>query len=233
MVSNKKNIVLELDNISKDFRQGKKKLEIIKDSFLTIKKGEIVSLIGPSGSGKTTLLQIAGLLDTPTRGEVIINGTLYKHSTKDSVRTSARKNEIGFVYQFHHLLPEFSALENVMLPLLIKGYTKKEARKLSENLLLEVKLQDRLSHRPSALSGGEQQRVAIARAIVGKPSIILADEPTGNLDPKTSEIVFNLLLTTIKKHKLSSLIVTHEHNLAKMTDRIITIKDGYLKNEKL
>jgi lipoprotein-releasing system ATP-binding protein len=226
-------IVLELDNINKTFKQGKKSLEIIKDSFLKIKKGEIVSLVGPSGSGKTTLLQIAGLLDTPTSGEVIINGKNFKHSTKDSVRTMARKYEIGFVYQFHHLLPEFTALENVMLPLLIKGYSKKEAKEISENILSEVNLEHRITHRPSALSGGEQQRVAIARAIVGKPSIILADEPTGNLDPKTSGIVFELLLSTIKKHNLSSLIVTHEHNLAKITDRIVTIKDGILKNEKI
>ncbi|MFC1659051.1 ABC transporter ATP-binding protein [Pseudomonadota bacterium] len=233
MTLKKNNTVLELNNISKHFWQSKKKLEIIKNSFLSIKEGEIISLIGPSGSGKTTLLQITGLLDTPTSGEVIINSKSYKNNTKDSVRTSARKNEIGFVYQFHHLLPEFSALENVMLPLLIKGYNKKQSKEISENILSEVKLQDRLSHRPSALSGGEQQRVAIARAIVGKPSIILADEPTGNLDPKTSEAVFDLLLGTIKKHNLSSLIVTHEHNLAKRMDRIVTIKEGFLQNEKL
>jgi lipoprotein-releasing system ATP-binding protein len=224
--------VLSLKNINKTFKQGKKRLEIITDSFLDVKEGEIVSLVGASGSGKTTFLQIAGLLDDADSGEIFINGVKYSGKKKDSVLTKARRDELGFVYQFHHLLQEFSALENVMLPLLIKGEKKVVARESAIEILTEVGLGSRLEHRPAQLSGGEQQRVAIARAIVGKPSVILADEPTGNLDPKTSKVVFDLLLKTIKKHNLASLIITHDYNLAKQTDRMVTIKDGVLTNEK-
>ena len=185
-------VVLKLQNITKDFLQAERKISAIKNLNLEIIKGEMVSLIGPSGSGKTTLLQIAGLLDAPSSGEVFINA-IDASKANDKLRTEIRKNHIGFVYQFHHLLPEFSALENVALPLLIQGKKRFEAFAEAEKALIEVDLADRLKHKPSALSGGQQQRVALARAIVTKPSLILADEPTGNLDPQTSVEVMEVL----------------------------------------
>lgn len=217
--------VLKLDSITKSFAQGDLRVEALKAINLELKKGEMVALIGPSGSGKTTLLQIAGLLDNASSGQVLIND---KDVTKadDKTRTEIRKNNIGFIYQFHHLLPEFSALENVMMPLLIQGKNRDEAAEMAKKILIEVELENRLNHKPSELSGGQQQRVAIARAIVSKPAIVLADEPTGNLDSELSEKVFDLLQKIAKLHEITCLVVTHNMTLAKKADRILSIKDG-------
>lgn len=219
--------ILQLKNINKSFLQGKQTIQVLKDANLEIMSSEIVALIGDSGSGKTTILQIAGLLDNPDSGSVVIN-YLDLSGLSDKERTDIRRDNIGFVYQFHHLLPEFSALENVAMPLLIRGINNLEAQTKAKKLLEEVNLGDRLKHRPSELSGGEQQRVAIARAIVGGPNIILADEPTGNLDPYNAENISNLLINFSKNYGISCLMVTHNHNLAKKMDRIVTIKEGKL-----
>jgi lipoprotein-releasing system ATP-binding protein len=228
---------LTLKNINKSFwsinqepkqkGDNRKQIAIIKDANLIIKKGELVALVGPSGSGKTTFLQIAGLLENPDCGQILI-GDIDATKADDSIRTNLRKNHIGFIYQFHHLLPEFSALENVAMPLLIKNVDKKSALLQAEELLSQIGLQDRLKHLPSQLSGGEQQRVSVARAIIGKPSILLADEPTGNLDSTNAENVFNLIIKLSKQYHISNLIVTHNLELAKKMDRIISIKDGTL-----
>jgi lipoprotein-releasing system ATP-binding protein len=219
---------LKLINIEKFFIQAGQKIEAVKDANLEIKKSELVALIGPSGSGKTTLLQIAGLLDTPTSGQVLIN-EIDASKADDKTRTEIRKNHLGFVYQFHHLLPEFSALENVALPLLIQGKSKKESFAEAEKILKEVGLQDRMSHNPAELSGGQQQRVAIARAVVTKPSMILADEPTGNLDSELSEKIFTLLQSLVKNYEIGCLVVTHNLELTKKADRVISIRDGVLR----
>ncbi len=216
---------LILKNITKSFIQGKQVLQVIKNADLEIKKGEMVALVGPSGSGKTTLLQIAGLLDNPDDGQIIICDTELSKAS-DKLRTEFRKNHLGFIYQFHHLLPEFTALENIAMPLLIKGQNKKSAFQQAEIILKEVGLENRKNHRPAELSGGQQQRVAVGRAIVGKPSIILADEPTGNLDSENAANIFNLIKEFTKKYQIASLIVTHNPDLAKNMDRIIHIKDG-------
>ena len=220
--------ILELEKVTKSFSQAGQKIEIIKNADFLIKSSEFLSLIGPSGSGKTTLLQICGMLDNPTSGAVIING---KNMAKanDEKRTKIRKMNIGFVYQFHHLLPEFSALENVALPLLIQDVKKNEAYQKASEILCEVGLHDRLDFKPSQLSGGQQQRVAIARAIVSKPKLILADEPTGNLDYELSEKIFDLLKDLTKKHEIACLIVTHNLELAKKTDKILRIKNGEIE----
>jgi lipoprotein-releasing system ATP-binding protein len=220
-------MTLILKNISKSFYQGNQTIQVIKNANLEIKAGEIVALVGPSGSGKTTLLQISGLLDNPDLGEIFINSKNLSKATDDQ-RTMARRTDLGFVYQFHHLLPEFSALENVAMGLLIKGIQKKEAFIRSKEILKEIGLEHRINHRPSELSGGEQQRVSIARAIVGKPSLLLADEPTGNLDSENSANIFNLLTEFTKQYKMACLVVTHNPELAKKMDRIIAIKDGIL-----
>ena len=221
-------IILELEKVTKNFVQAGQKIEIIKNANFSIKSSEFLSLIGPSGSGKTTLLQICGMLDNPSSGSVIIDG---KNMAKanDEKRTKMRKLNIGFIYQFHHLLPEFSALENVALPLLIQGLSKNESYEKARATLKEVELQDRLDFKPSQLSGGQQQRVAIARAIVGKPKLILADEPTGNLDSELSEKIFDLLKDLTKRYKISCLIVTHNLELAKKTDKILKIKNGIIE----
>jgi lipoprotein-releasing system ATP-binding protein len=219
---------LKLINIEKFFVQAGQKIEAVKDANLEIKKGEMVALIGPSGSGKTTLLQIAGLLDSATSGKVIVN-EIDASKASDKDRTEIRKNHLGFVYQFHHLLPEFSALENVALPLLIQGKSKSEAFAEAKKVLEEVDLLDRLNHNPAELSGGQQQRVALARAVVTKPSIILADEPTGNLDSELSEKIFTLLQSLVKNYQIGCLVVTHNLDLAKKADRVISIKDGILR----
>jgi lipoprotein-releasing system ATP-binding protein len=218
---------LILKNINKSFSSGDNKIQVLKDISLEIKSGEIAALVGPSGSGKTTLLQIAGLLDNADSGEVYINSKNLS-TANDKQRTETRKNEVGFIYQFHHLLPEFSALENVAMPLLIRKIEKKEAFMRSEKILEELGLKHRITHRPAELSGGEQQRVSIARAIVGKPSLLLADEPTGNLDSENAENIFNLLTKFTKKYQMACLVVTHNSELAQKMDRIITIRDGAL-----
>ncbi len=218
---------LKLIDIKKDFSQASHKIEVIKGVNLEIEKGEMVALIGPSGSGKTTLLQIAGLLDETTSGQVLINGIDVSKS-HDEERTKVRKNHIGFVYQFHHLLPEFSAIENVALPLLIQGKSKAEAMAEAKKILEEVELEDRLNHKPSQLSGGQQQRVALARAVISKPSLILADEPTGNLDSTIAVKIFEMLQSLVKNYGIGCLVVTHNLELAKQADRIISIRDGVI-----
>ena len=218
---------LVLKKVSKSYRQGKDKLVILSKASLEIVEGEVVALVGPSGSGKTTLLQIAGLLDNADSGNVIVNGNDYAHAS-DAARTKIRQKEIGFIYQFHHLLPEFSALENVVIPQMIAGITKAEAKSRAHEVLKFLGLAKREGHRPSELSGGEQQRVAIARAIVNRPSILLADEPTGNLDPLTAGLVFDMLLQTARAAQLSVLMVTHNLELAGKVDRAVTLKDGQI-----
>jgi lipoprotein-releasing system ATP-binding protein len=218
---------LTLKNINKSFLQNKVKIDIIKNISLNIKAGESVALVGPSGAGKTTFLQIAGLLDNPDSGNIFIN-EIDASKASDQTRTSLRKDHIGFIYQFHHLLPEFSALENVAMPLLIKDIKKSLAFSRAKEILNQVGLKSRLNHFPSQLSGGEQQRIAVARAMVGKPSVLLADEPTGNLDSENANKVFNLISSLAKEYKISCLIVTHNLDLAKKLDRTIKIKDGYL-----
>ncbi len=216
---------LRLIDIRKNFSQAAQVFEVLKSVNIEIKKGELVALTGPSGAGKTTLLQIAGLLDSSTSGQIFING-IETSKADDEARTKIRKHHIGFVYQFHHLLPEFSALENVALPLLIQDKKKEEAFEEAKQILKKVGLEDRLNHKPAQLSGGQQQRVAIARAVVSKPSLILADEPTGNLDSTISEKIFEILQNLVKSYGIGCLMVTHNLDLAKKADRIITIKDG-------
>jgi lipoprotein-releasing system ATP-binding protein len=223
--STPRNNTLTLKDVSKSYKQGKDKLVILDKASLEIAEGEVVALVGPSGSGKTTLLQIAGLLDNADCGKVIIRGNDYTHAN-DAARTITRLREIGFIYQFHHLLPEFSALENVVIPQMIAGIKKRDAQMRAHEVLKFLGLNKRESHRPSELSGGEQQRVAIARAIVNRPSILLADEPTGNLDPHTAKIVFDLLLETARAAGLSVLMVTHNLELARKVDRAVTLQDG-------
>lgn len=207
--------------------QGNEQLDVLKGVNLEIKPKEIVALIGPSGSGKSTLLQIAGLLDEPTSGEVYINGDLCT-GNNDNMRTALRRDYLGFVYQYHNLLPDFDAAENVILPQLIAGVKYKEARDKALWLLNRLGLGERIKHRPAELSGGEQQRVAIARALANTPRLLLADEPTGNLDPNTSDNVFLALLEVVKETGLSALVATHNIDLAHKMDREVSLKDGRL-----
>lgn len=218
---------LELKKIGKTFKQGSQKLDVLKAVDLEIMPGEIVALLGPSGSGKSTLLQIAGLLDKPSKGELYLNGQKCS-KLGDSLRTSLRRDYLGFVYQYHNLLADFDARENVMLPMLIAGQKMKAAQEKADWLLNRLGLSKRLKHRPTELSGGEQQRVAIARALANAPKLLLADEPTGNLDPKTADIVFAELLGIVKETGLSALIATHNFELADRMDRKVTLKDGAL-----
>ncbi len=219
--------VLSLRNVCKGFGTGEQRLEILRDVSLNIGSGELVALVGPSGSGKTTLLQIAGLLALPDRGSV----TIVDHDVSvadDFARTVMRRLHIGFVYQFHHLLPELTALENVMMPLLLANASSKDATSKAQKLLENVGLGHRMTHRPAELSGGECQRVAIARAIVAKPDVVLADEPTGNLDPHTSDTVFSVLRDALKASGSGALIATHNPLLANQMDRVVTLRDGGL-----
>lgn len=219
--------LLELNNIEKSFMQGKERLEILKDINLTINMGETVALLGPSGCGKSTLLNIAGLLERADKGKLLLSG----HDCSkipDKEQALFRREFLGFVYQNHNLLPEFSALENVMIPQLIANEDKSTAKKRAIWLLEMLGLKHRIKHRPSELSGGEQQRVAIARALANRPRLLLADEPTGNLDVKTSESVFDSLIGIIKETGLSAFIVTHNPELALKMDRRFTLQNGKL-----
>lgn len=221
--------VLELVQVSKSYKQGKNSLEVLKGADLCLCTGEALALVGQSGSGKSTLLQIAGLLDRPSSGKILLNG---QDASKagDALRTELRRDFIGFVYQYHNLLSDFSALENVMLPMLIRGTTKNEAKDRAAFLLDKVKLSHRLKHRPAEMSGGEQQRVAIARALANNPKLLLADEPTGNLDPKTSEEVFEMLLNVIHETGLSALIATHNMELAARMSRQLRLANGRIED---
>ncbi|GIR44193.1 MAG: lipoprotein-releasing system ATP-binding protein LolD [Paracoccaceae bacterium] len=218
--------VLELASIKKSFSKGSSnKIEVLKGVDLQLFPGEIVALVAPSGAGKSTLLQIAGLLDKPLSGKIFIDGQEIQ-SKSDNQLTMIRRREIGFVYQFHHLLPEFSSRENIDLPQLANGFPSKDAQRRSNELLDLVNLANRSNHRPAELSGGEQQRIAICRALANKPKIILADEPTGNLDQNTTLSVFESLLKIVKKTNLAALIATHNLDLAKRMDRVVELIDG-------
>ena len=220
-------ILLEARNLEKTHIQGDEMLTIFKNVSMAIHAGEIVALVGPSGAGKSTLLQMIGLLDKPTSGQIKIEGKLISKQDDESL-TLLRRHAIGFVYQFHFLQAEFSAIENVMIPLMIAGVPKADAKIKAEQLLTQMGLGHRLTHRPARLSGGEQQRVAIARALANDPKILLADEPTGNLDPKTSEDVFAMLIERARVAGIGALIATHNMDLARKMDRILLMQDGQL-----
>ena len=222
-----KSPVIEISQLSQFFRQGQTRLEILKNVSIKIRAGEMVGLVGPSGSGKSTLLHLAGLLERPSGGKIIYMGQDCGLMT-DNQRTKLRLHEIGFIYQFHHLLPEFSARDNVIMPQLIAGLTKIEAANRANQLLNMVGLSERGDHKPSQLSGGEKQRVAIVRSIANVPRLVLADEPTGNLDPLTSAQVFEQLRSVITGGKLSALIATHNYQLAEKLDRVFKIEGGSL-----
>ncbi len=219
-----------LRNITRSYGEGHAKLLVFDKANLDLAPGEMVALVGPSGAGKSSLLHIAGLLEAPDSGEVFIDGLEVAHSS-DKVRTEVRRNDIGFVYQFHHLLPEFDALENVMMPQLILGKSKQDAKARASELLERLGLGDRMDHRPTELSGGEQQRVAIARAVANGPKVLLADEPTGNLDPKTADGVYAEFLRMIADEGLTALIATHNMELAGQMNRIVRMEDGQLVSQ--
>ena len=214
-----------LDKIHRSYDQGDKHLVVLDGADLTVREGEMVALVAPSGAGKSTLLHIAGLLERPNEGEVYIAGTP-QSTAPDRARTLMRRSEIGFVYQFHHLLAEFSAVENIVLPQLINGGHANEARERAMELLAYMRVDHRAEHRPAELSGGEQQRVAIARAMANAPRVLLADEPTGNLDPTTSDYVFKALNSLVKQSGIAALVATHNLFLAERMDRQITLVNG-------
>jgi len=216
---------LSLVGITHGYREGAGRLEVLKGVNLEIAPGEIVALTGPSGSGKSTLLHIAGLLEQASSGTIRLAGNIIS-DLGDNARTRLRRDHLGFIYQFHHLLPEFSAEENVMLPVMVAGKIRAEARARARELLCLVGLGERLEHRPGELSGGEQQRVAIARALANEPDLLLADEPTGNLDPATAAQVFQLFIEVIKNTGRAALIVTHNPDLASNIGRTVTLADG-------
>ena len=222
-----KTSILQLDCISHSFQQGDKKLDVLRGVDLSIESGEIVGLLGPSGSGKSTLLHIAGLLEKPHAGEVFLNGQACSE-INDNARTALRLSHLGFVYQFHHLLPEFTALENIILPQMLAGKDRKIARNTAFELLSNVELVERAAHMPSELSGGEQQRVAIVRALSNSPKILLADEPTGNLDEETALKIFGVFKDTVKNSGAAALIATHNIELATKMDRTVKLQDGKL-----
>jgi lipoprotein-releasing system ATP-binding protein len=219
--------VLRLENVTRRYREGEGQLEVFSGLNLSLNAGEIVALVGPSGAGKSSLLHIAGLLEAPTSGDIFIEGVAASR-LPDAQRTAIRRDRVGFVYQAHHLLPEFDALENVAIPQMIAGRSKAAARAEGERLLTVLGLGKRLTHRPSQLSGGEQQRVAIARALANRPRILLADEPTGNLDPRTSGGVFDALIQITRAEGLAALIATHNFELAARMDRALLLHQGKL-----
>jgi lipoprotein-releasing system ATP-binding protein len=218
---------LTLEGVSRAYKTGSGPLVVLRNAAMSVAIGEMVALVAPSGAGKSTLLHIAGLLEHPDSGDVYI---MDENASKlgDDARTAMRRRRIGFVYQFHHLLPEFSALENLVLPQLIAGLPRREAETRAIDLLRYLRVDERASHRPAELSGGEQQRVAIARAVVNAPRLLLADEPTGNLDPKTAQHVFQTLKALVRESGLAALIATHNYALAAEMDRTVTIQDGVI-----
>lgn len=223
---------LVLTDVHRHYGEGDKIVRVLESANLTVHSGELVALVAPSGAGKSTLLHLSGLLESPQGGEIEIIG-IPTSKLGDRGRTQLRRSTVGYVYQFHHLLPEFTALENVSMPQLIAGKTPAEADKRSMELLDLLGVGPRASHRPAELSGGEQQRVAIARAAANHPKVILADEPTGNLDPETSDIVFGALANLIKNEGAAALIATHNHDLARRADRIVTLKGGLVVDHSL
>jgi lipoprotein-releasing system ATP-binding protein len=226
-MAEKETPVVFLHQVERRYIQGDATLEILKGTDLAVWPGQSVALVAPSGAGKSTLLHIAGLLEHADGGEVYLDGAPTANLA-DGVRTRIRRNSIGFVYQAHHLLPEFSAIENVMLPQMVRGLARPEARKRAAELLSYLGLAERLTHRPAELSGGEQQRVAIARAVANVPRLLLADEPTGNLDPKTSDHVFRALSQLIRESGLTVVLATHNMEIAARMDRRVTIRDGQI-----
>jgi lipoprotein-releasing system ATP-binding protein len=224
--------VLRLAGLRLAYRQGMREIEVLKGASAALHAGEAVALVGPSGSGKSSLLHVVGLLDRPDSGEIVIDGRDCA-TMSDAERTRARRRDIGFVYQFHHLLPEFTALENVMLPQLILGRTRKEAEARARDLLGRLGLGERVEHRPPELSGGEQQRVAISRALANNPKVLLADEPTGNLDPPTADAVFSQLLEIIREEKVAALIATHNYDIAAAMARTLQLRNGLLVDEAM
>ena len=223
---------LVLTDVHRHYGQGDSIIRVLEAANLTVNSGELVALVAPSGAGKSTLLHLSGLLESPQGGEVEIIG-IPTSKLGDRGRTQLRRSTVGYVYQFHHLLPEFTALENVSMPQLIAGKSPAEADKRSMELLDLLGVGPRASHRPAELSGGEQQRIAIARAAANHPKVILADEPTGNLDPETSDIVFGALANLIKNEGAAALIATHNHDLARRADRIVTLKGGLVVDHTL
>lgn len=219
--------VLRLVDITRTYRQGTSTLEIFRKASMELSPGELVGLVGPSGAGKSSLLHIAGLLEAPDSGDVIVTGS-NRSRLSETQRTRIRRDDVGFVYQFHHLLPEFNALENVAMPQIISGADREMAEEKASHLLASLGLGNRLSHRPAELSGGEQQRVAIARALANAPSLLLADEPTGNLDPRTAGQVYAELVALVRDRKLTALIATHNMDLAESMDRVIRLEGGRL-----
>lgn len=220
--------LLECKNLTKHYQEGSQKTCVLNDVSFSLNHSELVAIVGSSGSGKSTLLHLLGGLDQPTSGEVFIKGQSLQHMSADKL-AKLRNENLGFVYQFHHLMADFSALENVMMPMLIGKQNKKEAQARAEEMLSAVGLQHRISHRPSALSGGERQRVAIARALVNNPALVLADEPTGNLDRKTTESIFELIQQLNQEQGTAFLLVTHDLTLAEKLNRCLVMQDGKLK----
>jgi len=220
--------VLHLEGVGRHYAEGDRTLTVLENAGFSLRHGEMVALVAPSGAGKSTLLHLAGLLERPDSGEVYLEGRPCG-TLSDAERTAIRRNDIGFVYQFHHLLPEFSALENIMIPQLVRGLSRAEAADRAAQLLDYMKILPRAAHRPAELSGGEQQRVAIARAVANAPIVLLADEPTGNLDPVTSSYVFEALEALVRYSGLSALIATHNHALAARMDRRVTIAAGQVR----
>lgn len=219
-------VMLSLDAITKAYNKGKPaEVQVLRGASLTVARGEVVALVAPSGAGKSTLLHIAGLLDTADSGQMQLDG-IDLAGLPDRARTEARRRDVGFIYQFHHLLPEFTALENIVLPQLANGVSKAKAEERARGLLDQVGVGHRAEHRPAALSGGEQQRVAFCRALANGPRLLLADEPTGNLDPGTSDQVFGALMALVRTTGLSALIATHNMELAARMDRIVRLEAG-------
>ncbi|PJG86512.1 lipoprotein-releasing ABC transporter ATP-binding protein LolD [Conservatibacter flavescens] len=229
--SEKTTALLSCENLCKSYLEGDKETQVLHNVNLTIQPNELVAIVGSSGSGKSTLLHLLGGLDQPSSGQVVINGQPLA-TLSESARAALRNQYLGFVYQFHHLMADFSALENVMMPMLIGKQNKQEAKEQAEKMLSAVGLQHRISHRPSALSGGERQRVAIARALVNNPALVLADEPTGNLDQKTTESIFELIQQLNEEQNIGFLLVTHDLNLAQKLSRRLIMQDGVLHVDK-
>jgi len=224
--------VLRLERLERAYTQGDRRIVVLNGATASFFPGETVALLGPSGAGKSTLLHIAGLLERPDSGAVILNGVDCV-TLSDNEQTRMRRMEVGFVYQFHHLLPEFSAMENVELPQLILGVDREQAKTRAQQLLASLGLEDRWDHRPAELSGGEQQRVAIARAVANDPKVLLADEPTGNLDPHTAERVFEELLRLVRDEGVAAVVATHNLDLAARMDRVLRLVDGLLVEEEV